>query len=94
MAFSLVIGNVDRSDGLQLKMVKVDRPISSFFSGIQAIITELELRTERNERVSTWTVIGTHLMMQGRQLGRMLQLEAAVLFQILTIQYQTVSSFQ
>ena len=86
----LLARNVESSDRLQLRMVKVDRPISSFFSGIQAIITELELRTERKERFSTRTVIGTHLMIEIRQLGRMLQLEAAVLFQILTIQYQTV----
>ncbi|MCJ1342701.1 hypothetical protein MMC31_000889 [Peltigera leucophlebia] len=53
--------NPGREDGLQLKIVKVNPTISSFFSGIGAIITELELRTERNERVGTYTVIGTKI---------------------------------
>ena len=86
----LLSRNMDRSDSLQLKMVKVNPTISSFFSGIQAIITELELRTSREEQVRLWTVIGTHLIIRNGQLGRMLQLEAAVLFQILTIHYQAI----
>lgn len=82
--------NPYREDRVRLKIVRVKPTISSFLSGIQAIITELELRTERNERVSTYTVIGTALIVQQRQLGRMLQIEAALLFQILTIQHQAV----
>ncbi|MCJ1348446.1 hypothetical protein MMC31_006678, partial [Peltigera leucophlebia] len=80
----------EREDRLRLKIVRVKPKISSFLSGIQAIITELELRTERNERVSTYTLIGTALRINQRQLGRILQLEAAMLFQTLTTKYQTV----
>ena len=86
----LLSRNMDHSDRLQLKMVKVNPTISSFFSGIQAIITELELRILREEQVRLWTVIGTHLIIRNGQLGRMLQLEAAILFHILTIQYQAI----
>lgn len=53
--------NPESQDGLRLKIVKVDPTVSSFLSGIGAIITELELRTARNERVGTYTVIGTAL---------------------------------
>ena len=79
-----------REDRLRLKIVRVNPKLSSFFSGIQAIITELEIRTERNERVSTYTVIGTALIVQLYQLGRMLQLEAAILFNMLATKYQAV----
>lgn len=68
----------------------MDLPISSFFSGIEAIITQLELRAEGNERVSTYTVIGTALAVPQSRLSRMLQLEAAVLFKLLTSQYQAI----
>lgn len=44
--------SLDRGDGPQQKIVKVNPIISSLFSGIEAIITELEFRIERNERVS------------------------------------------
>lgn len=79
-----------RENRLRLKIERVNPRISSLFSGIQAIITELELRTGRNERASTYTVIGTALIVQLRELGRMLQLEAAILFQMLTTKYQAV----
>lgn len=81
--------NPEREDGPRLKIVRVNPSISSFFSGIEAIITELELRTEMEERVNTYTVIGT-AMGTLQLLGRMLQVEAAVLFQLLTTQYQAV----
>lgn len=76
--------SLDRGDGPQLKIVKVNPLISSFFSGIGAIITELELRIERNERVRTYTVIGTALMSLGSPFGLLLQVEAAALFKMLT----------
>lgn len=82
--------NSEREAGPRLKFVRVNPLVSSFFSGIQAIITELELRTERNEPVSTYTVIGTALSIRQARFGSMLQLEAAALFQILTTQYQAV----
>lgn len=63
--------------------------VSSFLSGIGAIITELKLRTARNERVGTYTVIGTALSLPESRLGRMLQTEAALLFNLLTAQYQS-----
>lgn len=82
--------NPEREDGLRLKIVRVNPSMSSFLSGIQAIITELGLRTERNERVGTYTVISTALLVRNSQFGRMLQAEAALLFQVLTTQYQAV----
>lgn len=87
--FGFIPFNPEREDGLRLKIVRVNPRISSFFSGIEAIITELELRTERNERVSTYTVIGTAMGVP-QSIGRMLQVEAAALFKILTTQYQAV----
>lgn len=82
--------NYDRGDGARLKIVRIYPVVSSFLSGIGAIITDLELRTERNERVSSYTVIGTALSVPQSRFGSMLQLEAAVLFKILTDQYQAV----
>ena len=79
----LLNGWEEREDRQTLKMVKVNRPVSSFFSGIQAIIRELQLRTERNERVSTWTVIGTSLIIRPNQLGGRLLIVAASLFKVL-----------
>lgn len=69
--------------------MKVNPTVSSFLSGIGAIITELKLRTARNERVGTYTVIGTALSLPESRLGRMLQTEAALLFNLLTAQYQS-----
>lgn len=82
--------NSERGDGARLKIVKTNPVVSSFLSGVGAIITELELRTERNEQVNTYTVIGTALSVPQSRFGPMLQLEAAVLFKILTNQYQAV----
>lgn len=82
--------NSERGDGARLKIVKTNPVVSSFLSGIGAIITELELRSERNEQVSTYTIIGTALSVPQSRFGLMLQLEAAVLFKILTNQYQAV----
>lgn len=79
-----------RGDGPQLKIVKVNPLISSFLSGIEAIITELEFRIERNERVRTYTVIGTALISPGSRFGLLLQAEAAALFKILTNQLQAI----
>lgn len=70
--------------------MRVNPSVSSFLGGIQAIINELGLCTERNERVGTYTVISTSLLVRHSQLGRMLQVETAQLFQILTTQYQAV----
>lgn len=89
-AHGVIPSNPTREDRPRLKIVRVDLTISSFFSGIEAIITQLELRTEGNERVSTYTVIGTALAIPQSRLGRMLQLEAAVLFKLLTTQYQAI----
>lgn len=89
-AHGVIPSNPTREDRPRLKIVRVDLVISSFFSGIEAIITQLELRTEGNERVSTYTVIGTALAVPQSRLGRMLQLEAAVLFKLLTTQYQAI----
>lgn len=82
--------NPERGDGARLKIVKAYPVVSSFLSGIGAIITELQLRTERNEQVSTYTVIGTALSVTESRFGLMLQLEAATLFKILTRQFQAV----
>lgn len=82
--------NPDRGGGARLKIVKVSTVVSSFLSGIGAIITDLELRTGSNEQVSTYTVIGTALIVTQYRFGRMLELEAAGLFKILTNQYQAV----
>lgn len=78
--------NSERGDGARLKIVKTNPVVSSFLSGIGAIITELELRSERNEQVSTYTIIVTALSVPQSRFGLMLQLEAAVLFKILTNQ--------
>lgn len=45
----LLTCNTERKHRQQLKIVKVNPTISSFFSGIQAIITKLKLRTKRKE---------------------------------------------
>ena len=74
--------NPEREYGLRSKIVRVNPSFSSFLSGIQAIITELGLRTERKERLGTYTVISTALLVRHSQLGRMLQ--------VLTTQYQAV----
>lgn len=45
----------------KVKFVKVNTRMSSFLSGLQAILGDLKLRTLQNERVHRWTVIGTGL---------------------------------
>lgn len=87
--YGLIPFNPQRRDGPRLKIVRVNPRVSSFFSGIEAIINELELRTQRNERVRTYTVIGT-AMGSSISFGSMLQVEAAVLFKILTTHYEAV----
>lgn len=87
--YGLIPFNPERRDGPRLKIVRVNPRVSSFFSGIEAIINELELRTQRNERVRTYTVIGT-AMGSSISFGSMLQIEAAVLFKILTTHYEAV----
>ena len=82
--------SLDRGDGPQLKIAKVNPLISSFFSGVEAIITELEFRIERNERVHTYTVIGTALISPGSRFGLLLQAEAAALFKIMTNDLQAI----
>lgn len=45
----------------KIKFVKVNTRMSSFLSGLQAILGDLKLRTSQNERVHRWTVVGTGL---------------------------------
>lgn len=45
----------------KVKFVKVNTRMSSFLSGLQAILGDLKLRTLQSERVHRWTVIGTGL---------------------------------
>lgn len=87
--YGLIPFNPERRDGPRLKIVRVNPGVSSFFSGIEAIINELELRTQRNKRVRTYTVIGTAIG-TSISFGSMLQVEAVVLFTILTTQYGAV----
>lgn len=82
--------NSERGDGARLTIVRIYPVVSSFLSGIGAIITELELRTERDEQVSTYTIIGTALSVPQSRFGPMLQLETAALFRRLANQYQAV----
>lgn len=81
---------IERGGWPQLKIVRVEPLVSSFFSGIEAIINELELRTERNEQIHTYTVIGSALTVPEPQFGRYLQAEAAILFKMLTNTFQAV----
>ena len=81
---------IERGSWPQLKIVKVKPLVSSFLSGIGAIINELELRIERNERVHTYTVIGSSLTVPESRFGPFLQAEAAILFKMLTNTFQAV----
>lgn len=50
-----------RSPDLRLKIVKVDPKTSSFLSGLQKIIQDLEDRIAHGKTIARWTIIGTAL---------------------------------
>ena len=78
-----------RINGVQLSFVKVNERISSFLSGLQAIITELERRTESGDNfIHAYTVIGTSLVVKKSLPG--IQNEAANLFKRLIQQFGVV----
>lgn len=78
-----------RSNSVQLSFVKVNERISSFLSGLQAIITELERRSESGDNfIHAYTVIGTSLVVKKSLPG--IQNEAADLFRILIHQFGVV----
>ncbi|MCJ1349262.1 hypothetical protein MMC31_007498 [Peltigera leucophlebia] len=78
-----------RQNGVQLSFVKVNERISSFLSGLQAIITELERRTESGDVfIHAYTVIGTSLVVKKSLPG--IQNKAAELFKTLIYQFGAV----
>lgn len=81
---------IERGGWPHLKIVRVKPLVSSFFSGIEAIINELELRIERNEQIHTYNVIGSALTVPESRFSRFLQAEAAILFKMLTNTFQAV----
>lgn len=68
-----------RSPDLRLKIVKVDPKTSSFLSGLQEIVQDLESRSADGERVARWTIIDTALTIPFSLLGIPNQRKAATL---------------
>lgn len=89
--FGVVRRESERRIGVQLTIVKVNRKVSSFLSGLLAIITELERRTQAGDAyVYGWIVIGTALVVQNSEFGILLQAKAASLFKRLLNQFGVV----
>lgn len=60
-----VLHRDERPNGVQLVFVKVNERVSSFLSGLQTIITELERRIESGDVfIYAYTVIGTSLVVK------------------------------
>lgn len=89
--FGVVRRESQRRLGVQLTIVKVNKKVSSFLSGLQAIITELERRTQAgDEFIHGKTVIGTALVVQNSEFGILLQAKAASLFKRLLTEFGVV----
>lgn len=89
--YGVVRREMQRPYGVQLSIVKVNKRVSSFLSGLQAIITELERRTRAgDEFINGWTVIGTALVVQNSQSGILVQAKATALFKRLLTQFGVV----
>lgn len=73
-----------RSPDLHLKIVKLDPKTSSFLSGLQETVQDLEYRLANGEPVARWTVIGTALTIPFSVLGIPNQRKAAALIKKLT----------
>ncbi len=83
-----VLHRDERPNGVQLVFVKVNERVSSFLSGLQTIITELERRIESGSVfIHAYTVIGTSLVVKKALPG--IQNQAADLFKRL-IQFGVV----
>ena len=79
----------ERPNGVQLVFVKVNERVSSFLSGLQTIISELERRSESGDSfIHAYTVIGTSLVVRKALPG--IQNKAAELFKKLIDQFGVV----
>lgn len=84
-----VLHRDERPNGIQLLIVKVNERVSSFLSGLQTIITELERRTASGDVfIHAYTVIGTSLVV--KKALPSLQNKAADLFKRLINQFGVV----
>lgn len=79
----IIFINFEYVDGAQLKIGKIYLLVSFFFSGIGAIIINLKLRTDKNNQVNTYIIIGTTLSVPQSQFDHILQIETVLLFKIL-----------
>lgn len=72
------------------KIVLVNLQISSFLSGLQAIITQLKGKIKRGVSVKGWTVVGTALYSPGSIRGMFNRLKGTALIKKLIYDYQVV----
>lgn len=87
--FGVLHRQAERPNGVQLVFVKVNERVSSFLSGLQAIISELERRRESGDVfINAYTVIGTSLVVRRALPG--IQAKAAELFKKLIHQFGVV----
>lgn len=91
--FGMVCQESQHRHGVQVQLiiVKVNKKVSSFLSGLQAIITELECRSQAgNKFIYGKTVIGTVLVVQNSEFGILLQAKTASLFKRLLTEFGIV----